>query len=237
MRHMCHLGTGHASGPRLLRRDRPPADSTSSPRRIAGGGRRISTAFAQAFPSPLAGLRVLDARPGRPDGHPESLSDGLAGKFESALEDRLRRAPAIARSLIEGHFPPTVADEVLLAVGFDHEADAVTTVSESAAVVEPRRDASWRAASLEAWERQCAFCGFDGQVGERSHWPRCGARPVVRLDGQDSMDNGMALCMLHHNCSTAVSSDSTRTLLSWSRSASLLGRPTVALSVTCTVGR
>ncbi|SDX93722.1 HNH endonuclease [Modestobacter sp. DSM 44400] len=124
------------------------------------------------------------------------------GQFESALEELLRReparVPAIARGLVDSHFPPTVAGDVLLAVGFDPEVGAVTKASEPTAVVERRRDASWRAAILEARDRQCTFCGFDGQAGGVPIGIEAAHVRWFALDGPDSMGNGMALCMLHH---------------------------------------
>jgi putative restriction endonuclease len=55
---------------------------------------------------------------------------------------------------------------VLAAVGFDPEAvlhapDALPDPSDAA---RRRRDPGWREAIIQAWDRQCAFCGYDGQV-------------------------------------------------------------------------
>jgi putative restriction endonuclease len=49
-----------------------------------------------------------------------------------------------------------------------------------------------------AWDRQCALCGYDGQLA--------GATAVIdaahvrwfTFDGPDDLDNGLALCVLHH---------------------------------------
>ena len=55
------------------------------------------------------------------------LRAGVTGRFESALELALLARPSLiseaARSLVDSHFPPSVAADVLTAVGFDPEID------------------------------------------------------------------------------------------------------------------
>jgi putative restriction endonuclease len=128
------------------------------------------------------------------------LRTGVTGQFEDSLERRLRANPAlietIAWTLVDSHFPPTVAGDVLLAVGFDPEAPPVgaNRVSPDAR----KRSQTWRAAVLEAWDRQCAFCGFDGQAGGVTIGIDAAHVRWFALDGPDDLDNGLALCSLHH---------------------------------------
>lgn len=61
-----------------------------------------------------------------------------------------------------------------------------------------RRDAGWRSAVLQAWDRQCAFCGYDGQVGGATVGVEAAHVRWFSFDGPDSLDNGLALCVLHH---------------------------------------
>jgi putative restriction endonuclease len=51
---------------------------------------------------------------------------------------------------------------------------------------------------LEAWDRQCAFCGYDGQVAGATAGVEAAHVRWFAFDGPDSLDNGMALCALHH---------------------------------------
>jgi putative restriction endonuclease len=89
----------------------------------------------------------------------------VIGRLEPRLEKALRDphiAAAAARQLVEAEFPPTVAPDVLVAVGLDPG----DILSAGGSVGAPRqRRRSWAAAVLTAWNRQCAFCGFDGQLG------------------------------------------------------------------------
>ncbi|WP_336031181.1 phosphorothioated DNA-binding restriction endonuclease [Geodermatophilus sp. FMUSA9-8] len=127
------------------------------------------------------------------------LRSGVTGRFAESLEAALRSRPAlvgdVARGLVEAHFPATVAPDVLVAVGLDPE---LLHGGAGDPVAKRKRSSTWPAQVLEAWDRQCAFCGFDGQVGgvpvalEAAHirW--------FTVDGPDELDNGLALCSLHH---------------------------------------
>jgi putative restriction endonuclease len=100
------------------------------------------------------------------------------------------------RALVDSHFPPTVAPDVLTAVGLDP--DDVLSTAGAGATAPRRRDPAWRAAVLQAWDRQCAFCGYDGQLGVASVGVEAAHIRWFAFDGPDSLDNGLALCVLHH---------------------------------------
>jgi putative restriction endonuclease len=172
---------------------------------IAELGPPSKTAPAQSAAYPFTRLRrdnVWTLDRDVPDDNLKPLREGVSGQLEATLEQALRREPAqipsIARSLVDHHFPATVAGDVLLAVGFDPETEAGAGLADPAVAQQRKRDASWRAAILEAWDRQCAFCGFDGQAGGVPIGIEAAHVRWFALDGPDSMDNGMALCMLHH---------------------------------------
>jgi putative restriction endonuclease len=121
----------------------------------------------------------------------------VVGRFPSWLEDALRDpdvASAAARQLVETEFPPTIAPDVLMAVGLDPDyilGGAVTTAPR-------RRLAAWPAKVLAAWDRQCAFCGFDGQLGGAPVGVEAAHVRWFNFGGPDNLDNGLALCSLHH---------------------------------------
>lgn len=132
----------------------------------------------------------------------------VTGRFDASVEAALLATPALvqvaARELVMSNFPETVAPDVLEAVGLD-PAD-VLGGSEILAVPggiggEPasrRRDVGWRARILQAWDRQCAFCGYDGQFGGASVGIEAAHVRWFAFDGPDALDNGLALCSLHH---------------------------------------
>jgi predicted restriction endonuclease len=69
---------------------------------------------------------------------------------------------------------------------------------ERAAAAQRRRSPAWRTAVLQAWDRQCAFCGYDGQLGGASAGLDAAHVRWFTFDGPDDLDNGLALCALHH---------------------------------------
>jgi putative restriction endonuclease len=95
----------------------------------------------------------------------------------------------LAHDLLDAHFPASIHDDILSAVGLD------------LGVVRKRRrsrDPAFRGLVLTAYEHQCAVCGFELRLGghglgiEAAHimWHQAG--------GPDTVQNGLALCVLHH---------------------------------------
>lgn len=127
------------------------------------------------------------------------LREGVTGRLEASLEAALRDRPELldeaARGLDESHFPGTVAPDVLVAVGLDPD------LLEGRGPVSPetrRRSSAWPAAVIAAWDRQCAFCGFDGAAGGGVVGIEAAHVRWFKLGGPDDLDNGLALCSLHH---------------------------------------
>lgn len=133
----------------------------------------------------------------------------VTGQLEPSVEEALRSRPSLirtaARDLVMTNFPNTVAPDVLDAVGLDpgevlgaSDFPLVPGIGVAAELGERRRNPGWRAAVLEAWDRQCAFCGFDGQLGGASVGIEAAHVRWFAFDGPDAPDNGLALCSLHH---------------------------------------
>ncbi|MGY1737010.1 phosphorothioated DNA-binding restriction endonuclease [Geodermatophilus sp. SYSU D00684] len=127
------------------------------------------------------------------------LRAGVTGRLEASLEAALCSRPGlvddVARGLVEAHFPATVAPDVLVAVGLD---PGLLHGGTGAPPTGRRRSSAWPAQVLEAWDRQCAFCGFDGQVGGVPVGLEAAHIRWFTVDGPDELDNGLALCSLHH---------------------------------------
>ena len=116
------------------------------------------------------------------------LPDEVAG----ALAAHPALAGELARALLDAHFPASLHDEILDAVGLDPET--------SVAPARRRRDPAFRTNVLRAYEYRCAVCGFGARLGDAlvgvdaAHvmWHQTG------VDGVDAVTNGLALCALHH---------------------------------------
>jgi putative restriction endonuclease len=131
------------------------------------------------------------------------LRDGVTGQLEASLESALRSRPQVleqaARGLVESHFPSTVAPDVLMAVGLDPELLGVESRGQDPESSDlRRRSRAWTTAVIEAWDRQCGFCGFDGAAGGAVVGIEAAHVRWFKLGGPDHLDNGMALCSLHH---------------------------------------
>lgn len=125
----------------------------------------------------------------------------IEGHFSPEIEDELRRSPdalkTVARALVEGQFPLTIAPDVLSAVGLDPDA-IFSTAAFGGASAARRRDASWRHRILTAWDRACAFCGYDGALAGAPVGIEAAHVRWFNFAGPDDLDNGLALCSLHH---------------------------------------
>ena len=129
----------------------------------------------------------------------------VTGRLASPLEAAFRADPAlvlsVARDLATSNFPHTVVPDVLEAVGLDpaillDAADPLLATGQASSG--RRRDPGWRFAVLQAWDRQCAFCGYDGQLAGASIGVEAAHVRWFAFDGPDTLDNGLALCVLHH---------------------------------------
>jgi putative restriction endonuclease len=137
---------------------------------------------------PMDNVGPLDAAP-------------ITGRLEVSLEKALSRPGQIeeaARLLVDAQFPRTVAPDVLIAVGLDPDRVFANSGSLAPDDERRRRSSSWPRAILEAWDRQCAFCGYDGQLGSSSVGLEAAHVRWFNLGGPDELNNGMALCSLHH---------------------------------------
>jgi putative restriction endonuclease len=137
-----------------------------------------------------------------PDDSLGPLRQGVTGQLEESLERTLRERPELlnsaVRTLVDAHFPSTVAPDVLVALGMDPDLTDDSAERSPASGRQRTRNSAWPAAILEAWDRQCAFCGFDGQAGGVAVGLEAAHVRWFKLDGPDTLDNGLALCSLHH---------------------------------------
>lgn len=124
------------------------------------------------------------------------VSGQLSSAIEVSLQSHPGRIEAMARQIVERQFPPTLAPDVLAAVGF--APDAAPASAGATVPDRRRRSASWRAEVLTAWDGACAFCGYDGMLAGAPVGVEAAHVRWFTFDGPDDLDNGLALCALHH---------------------------------------
>lgn len=117
-----------------------------------------------------------------------NIRAGFSKEVQSALCASPGLIPAIAGRILERHFPESLHQDILNAVGLTLESTGAGS----------KRDPAFRQRVLKAYEYRCAVCGFDVRLGSVSialdaahiRWHQAG--------GPDTESNGLALCVLHH---------------------------------------
>jgi putative restriction endonuclease len=140
----------------------------------------------------VEGAEQLASRKGKSNEPPKRVlvEAGARGGLTFEFHERLTAAPqllqAVASDLLAAHFPETLHEEILSAVGLG------LVVSRAV------RNALFRQQVLVAYGYRCSVCGFDARLGdsligiEAAHimWHQAG--------GPGTVNNGMAMCSLHH---------------------------------------
>jgi putative restriction endonuclease len=111
---------------------------------------------------------------------------GFTSDVQAALKADPSLVVKIAVQMLERHFPESLHQDILNAVGLTLE------------TARKKRDPAFRQRVLKAYEWRCAVCGFDVKLGtvaialDAAHirWHQAG--------GPDVENNGLALCVLHH---------------------------------------
>ncbi len=119
------------------------------------------------------------------------LDNGVSGGFNDEVYNELMNAPdlvkELAESLLNEHFPESLHEDILNAVGLD-----LNNTTKSV------RDPAFRKRVMLAYEYSCAVCGFNIRLGnapvalDAAHikWHTSGGPDIER--------NGLALCSMHH---------------------------------------
>lgn len=170
---------------RLLRRFGPPR-KTEHPENpfwrlqnddiweVEGIGRITENASGQAN---VGSLRQAEAC----GGFPREVFDAL--KADEGL------ATEIADLLLDSHFPPTLHEDVLQAVGI---------VPRFGYVRRRLRDSRFSDRVLAAYAHQCAVCHFGVRLGGDPVGLEAAHIRWHRSRGPDEVRNALALCALHH---------------------------------------
>jgi putative restriction endonuclease len=123
----------------------------------------------------------------------ELLAKNAEGSFTSEVQSAMAADPVlvseIAARLLEHHFPESIHQDILNAVG-------LTLGVEKAE--RKKRDPQFRLRVLTAYEYRCAVCGFDVRLGSVSIALDAAHIRWHQASGPDRESNGLALCVLHH---------------------------------------
>ena len=129
------------------------------------------------------------------------LRERATGRFPIKLEVRLTDTAyrtAVIQYLLDEHFPPSLHDDLLADVGLEPGTLTNEVRPLSEATKRPARDPRFRELVLMAYERACGFCGFDGRVNAATVGVEAAHIRWHAMAGPDEVENGIALCTLHH---------------------------------------
>lgn len=122
------------------------------------------------------------------------------GKLRPEIESLLRAEDGLieeaARFLITTHFTDSYVEPIFSSIGLDSGARSISNYV--IALDQKKRNPKFRNAVLLAWRKQCAMCGFDGEIANSSVGLEAAHVMWFSQGGPDELDNGMALCELHH---------------------------------------
>ena len=109
-----------------------------------------------------------------------------------ALQHSAGLRAELTQQLLDAFWPPTRHEAIRQAIGLQEAAQAVEAVFRGV------RAARFREEVLRAYERQCAICGYDGRLGNLPLGLEAAHIKWFAWRGPDHIDNGIALCALHH---------------------------------------
>ena len=142
---------------------------------------------------------------------PVELRDhDIEGDFPEEVFDLLKSDPGLAletaQLILHGHFPRSLHDEILEAVGFASDStaqDFPTLVREPAKrrrmiVFRRPRSLRFRREVVRAYDERCAICEFDLRMNDELLGLEAAHIQWHSHKGPDVVSNGLALCLLHH---------------------------------------
>jgi putative restriction endonuclease len=112
---------------------------------------------------------------------------GFSSDVQTALTADPGLVARIATRILERHFPESLHQDILNAVGLTLDTTA-----------KQKRDPAFRNRVLKAYEYRCAVCGFDVRLGTVSIALDAAHIRWHQFGGPDVESNGLALCVLHH---------------------------------------
>ena len=121
----------------------------------------------------------------------KSIKGGFLAPDSRWLSEKPDRVQDAAELLLTRHFPESLHDDIRRAVGLRK---AMVLRDASSRARYPR----FRDEVLRNYEYRCAVCGFDIRIGNELLGLKAAHIKWHAFEGPDTVDNGLALCGLHH---------------------------------------
>ncbi len=115
------------------------------------------------------------------------IAGGFSDEVFSLLSKDITLVKEIAEIILNKHFPDTLHEDILTAVGLNIEYGNNRV-----------RDPKFRNRILKAYEYSCAICGFNVRLGHNLVGVEAAHIKWHQAGGPDNEQNGVALCSMHH---------------------------------------
>lgn len=117
------------------------------------------------------------------------------GGFSDEVDAALRANPAlineVVADLLERNFTESWHEDILDRIDLPYVADRAYRRTRT-------RDPKFRHEVLRIYEHRCAVCGFDARIDNVGIAVEAAHVRWHAFEGPDTLDNGLALCVLHH---------------------------------------
>lgn len=141
-----------------------------------------------------------DARRGDLNKH--NIHGGLIESDYDMLRNSPGLALVIANALLVAHFPYSLHDDILRAIGLDEQGNSPPRISDVANYYTTRRhrqrDGEFRKLMLDAYGNQCAVCEFAVRIDDSLVAIEAAHIRWHSSEGPSEVRNGLVLCSLHH---------------------------------------
>ena len=115
----------------------------------------------------------------------------ICGGFPETIYNQFSQNPSflsrVAKLILDNNFPNSIHEDILNSVG----------ISLSVSIRTPR-DPKFRLEVLRAYEYRCAICSYDLKVGATDFALEAAHIKWYQAGGPDIVNNGLALCAIHH---------------------------------------
>jgi putative restriction endonuclease len=119
-------------------------------------------------------------------------SGDARASFTPAILAALQKNPELvtqaSKQILDAEFPPSLHEEIASSVGLNLYTPSVSS----------KRTVSFRAEVLRAYNRQCAICGYQVRLRDRTVGLEAAHIKWHAFNGPDKVNNGLALCPTHH---------------------------------------
>jgi len=142
----------------------------------------------------LSEIENLETRKGHTDlKKSELLRYNVTGGFPEPIYNLLcqdsQLVAEITQEVLDRSFPSSIHEDILDAVGIELNIQVVTRT---------RRAPDFRDEVMRAYECRCAVCGLDMRLGTSQLGVEAAHIKWHQAGGPDIVQNGLALCTLHH---------------------------------------